>query len=255
MAGKSLSRSEKDKILVKIRKQYDDLCGRLQAPESLRHNFEERYIQALRSRTNLTAFLSAEISVLKDLQAKYTERLNSSEKKPAEKAKKPKKSFADRVLEELTARIKVYPPVSLHKDAAEEIEHFYGALERFEQIYWAPVDTVLRKVYPREVAYTRTDLNNSLLNLVSRVNGELPLSAERYAVLLKAGAEDGDLSLEVKKILTEGAYFFHRLLWVLKMLQKREDLPPGGLKTVSDSLGEVIKIIKDFRLSDLKPTS
>ncbi|MFP4384439.1 MAG: hypothetical protein ACLFSE_10365 [Spirochaetia bacterium] len=253
MAGKNLSRSEKDKILEKIRKQYDDLCGRLQAHESLRNNFEDRYIQALRSRTNLTAFLSAEISVLQDLQKKYTEKLDSSGRENESKPRKPKKSFADRVLEELTARIKVYPPVSLHEEAAEEIEHFYGALERFERVYWAPVDTVFRKIYPREVAYTRTDLNNSLLNLVSRVNGHLPLSAERYVVLLNAEAEDADLALEVKKILTEGAYFFHRLLWVLKMLQKREDLPPHGFKTVSAAASEVIKIMKDFRLNDLKP--
>ncbi len=253
MAGKRLSNEEKNKILSKLRREYDNLQYELGAPKSLKQGFEDRYIDALRSRTDLTTFLSAEISVIKELKNKNSEKKDAGEKKSAGK-KGSKKSFADRVLEKLTARIKAYPHLPIHPDAAEEIEYLFGALDRFEKVYWAQADSIFRNFFPRELSFTRTDLDNSMLNLVSRMKGRPPITAERYITLLNDRySDESDLTREVKRSLTEAAFFFHRFIVSAKAVLEREDLTQSDRMALKKAYEEAKRIIKDFRLGDLKP--
>ncbi len=136
----SLSTEEIDKLIVKLRKRYDEYSKKHSATWFNRNLFEERLRMAKENRMNLEGFILAEISNFEKVRERFEKKKND----------RPFSETVDNIIEENTAKIRKYPRIDFHPRAGFEITHFYGALCEFAHIYFAafwliPLEEDLKK--------------------------------------------------------------------------------------------------------------
>src|SRR5512142_2133794 len=110
MMLQKLTPGEITRTVAKIRDRYELYHSRFLKSWKLKGAFEDRYLQALRARVDISAFLLAELSAGGEMEGR-----------------EPRQGFADRVLEEQRARILKYPLVDFHPDVREEVRRLVGA--------------------------------------------------------------------------------------------------------------------------------
>lgn len=162
--------------------------------------FNDRLIMAYRNRMNLEAFILAEIANFEKVRGKYEK-------------KKSEKSFSeqvDKIIDEMTARIKKYPALKFHPKAGLEITYFYGALSEFERNYYAILFILIddKAVKDRLISFENE------LNRLAAPRGTLP--AKRIEDhMLKLGMKDArELEIERDKneYLKESAFLLHEII-------------------------------------------
>ncbi len=114
-----LTEPEIDRAVARIRAEYDHYIVHFLRTSDAKRKFEERYADALRNRTDLTSFLGIEMQVVKTLVEKARLEAVNPPRPPAPKPSK-KISYADKIVEQLRARIKDYPALGLPEHPRKE---------------------------------------------------------------------------------------------------------------------------------------
>jgi len=244
--GDKLSSKEVEAALLRIRKTYDDYIITYMTPIDEKSAFEDRYIEALHARVDLTRFIRDEIGYLQTLIQKGEDAKvrQSVPVRPSPPGKK--KSFADKIMEELERKIESYPEIDLHEDASVEIKKLYGALRELDLKHWQTISEFIRKVHSSTVSY---NLENRLIRMTTISGESVPPELERYLFLLNQGGRyTSDLFRESQECIKRASFFLHELRHILLECQDR------GLMDEKVEIGYnyVENIIRDFRLKDLK---
>ena len=238
-----LTPKEVETALTRIRKTYDDYIISYMTPIDEKSAFEDRYIDALHARVDLTRFIKDEIEYLQQL-IKEGEDKKIRNIKPA--TAQPAKGFADRIIEELEKKIESYPEIYLHDDASVEVKKLYGALKVLDYEHWSTVSTFIRKVHSSTVSY---NLENRLYRMTTVGGESVPPDLDRYLFLLNQnGQYSTELFRESQECIKRASFFLHELHHILLECQDR------GLmdESVEIAYNYVENIISDFRLKDLK---
>jgi hypothetical protein len=255
MFGKKdkLTTQEIDRALDMIRSKYDHLITAFMAPLSLKNDFEERYSQALRMRMGMELFIRGEMEMIEELIQEEEEAREQEEQAKLNRLKNgPKRSFADKVIEDLEKQIEGYPSRRVHPDAALEIIKLYGALQQFERDFWGAVENFLLRIFPSERNGLLAQLDQNLWNMTySRAkqdNREIPVALERYVMMLDSNDYHYDLLGETQNCIKQGAFWLHD---VRDAIRKAGEL---GFEEERVNLAEeeLSRMIKDFRLKDIK---
>ncbi len=240
-----LSSKEIETALAKIRKGYDDYIISYMTAIDEKSGFEDRYITALHARVDLTRFIREEIEHLQALtRDRENEKAASVHVRKAAPA--DKRSFADKIMEELEKKIEKYPEIDIDEDASVEVKKLYGALNELDRIHWVVISGFIRKVYSSSVSY---ELENRLLKMTTMGENDVPPELERYLFLLKQrGQYASELFREAQECIKRASFFLNELKRILEECRDR------GLmdESVEIAYNYVENIINDFRLKDLK---
>ncbi|QEN09491.1 hypothetical protein EXM22_16435 [Oceanispirochaeta crateris] len=240
-----LTSKEVDAALVRLRKTYDDYIISYMTSIDEKSAFEDRYIEALHARVDLTRFIRDEIGYLQGL-IREGEAQKARSQRPVVAVERPVKGFADRILEELEKKIESYPEIVLHDDASIEVKKLYGALKVLDHEYWTTISSFIRKVHSSTVSY---NLENRLYRMTTVGGDAVPPDLDRYLFLLnQKGKYTKELFRESQECIKRASFFLHELHQILLECQDR------GLmdESVEIAYNYVENIINDFRLKDLK---
>jgi hypothetical protein len=252
MAVKKLTPTEIKETVEKIRKKYDEYSYKYFKASRHKANFEQRYLEALKSGVDISTFLLAEISAIEELVKR--EEAKIMEKPPAKPAV-PGKAFVDQILEENRRRIEKYPDVAFHPDAREEVRRLFGALHKLEQEYWPVLYSLLRNTSYSLNTKSMIGLETQLHTLGGDGRGGVPARLERYLINLGRFPRDyALLEKEEKDYILESAFFLHELDEILLSARKKHEpaLKDDERKQLNEIIAYITCVIADFRLKDLK---
>lgn len=257
----AMSGDEIDLLIEKLKKRYAEYSRKNPTWFNI-EAFNDRLLMAYRNRMNMEAFILAEIANFEKVRQKYEK-------------KKNEKSFSeqvDKIIEEMTARVKKYPAIQFHPKAGVEITHFYGALSEFELHYFA-VLFVLAEEKPlkdRLIAF-EGELNN-----LAAPRGKLPAKRIEDHLMKLRLRQSSEIEIERDKnnYLKESAFLLHEIIdfcdgliearnpqWANPLRMSRLYVEDGRKKVISvlfaglTGYGAIMKvrdyaagIIDDFRL-------
>ncbi len=195
----AMSGDEIDLLIEKLKKRYAEYSRKNPTWFNI-EAFNDRLLMAYRNRMNMEAFILAEIANFEKVRQKYEK-------------KKNEKSFSeqvDKIIEEMTARVKKYPAIQFHPKAGVEITHFYGALSEFELHYFA-VLFVLAEEKPlkdRLIAF-EGELNN-----LAAPRGKLPAKRIEDHLMKLRLRQSSEIEIERDKnnYLKESAFLLHEII-------------------------------------------
>lgn len=118
----ALNEKEITEILEKIRTEYK-ANSKLHPKAFDLLGFEQRYLQTIQLKANVTRFLNDEVAFLEQLKTKYQELIAKKEAAKGE--------TINRIMDEAIARLEEYEKIDFHPLAKPEIRYFYGALKSF----------------------------------------------------------------------------------------------------------------------------
>ncbi len=254
MALRKLTPGEISASVEKIRKTYDDYIIKYFKPRSLRQAFEARYLQALRAKVDISSFLLAEISAVKELIEREEQRVQLGPPRPA-----PEKgpSFADKVLEENRIRIEKYPDLPLDPDIREEVRRLAGALSDLAHGPWQDLAVALKETMYDMGSSEMLTLDSKLRLLSSADRQEMPAFLSRLQIQLRQFPRNFPaIEREEKDYILESAFFLHDLSTVLERVTRvYTEMPEDRRAMVEATLTRTRDLIADFRLKDLKRRS
>ncbi|MBN2625307.1 MAG: hypothetical protein JXA95_01475 [Spirochaetales bacterium] len=251
-----LSREETERCIERIRTRYDHLITSYMAPISLKNDFEARYSYALQMRMSLELFLQGEVEMVEELIQQEEDERDRAEQEALNERENGggnKKSFADKIVEDLEKRISHYPVRRVHPDAANELVRLYGALQQFERDFWGAVENFLLKIFPSERNGLLAQLDQELWNMTyarnrERDNRDVPLALERYVMMLETDNYHYNLLGETQNCIKRAAFWFHD---VRDSIRKARELGFQEERVVLAE-EELTRMIEDFRLRDIK---
>jgi len=250
MELRKLTPGEIQSVIAKIRKKYEEYSVKYFKSKNLKDAFEDRYIQALERRVDVSSFLLAEISAIEELIRREEEKTAASTAKKAER----KPGIADKVLEDHKRRIEKYEAIAIHPGAREEVCKLLGALVVLEKEHWPNLAPVLRDTAYSMTTYEMISLESRLRTLADRDREGVPTYLVRYIAHLKRFPRStAAIEREENEFIKEAAFFLHDFLTILRRVRENyknlEEDKKAALVTV---LENVEGIIADFRLKDLK---
>lgn len=248
LGKKGLSGKEVEKALAKIRAEYDHYIVHFQKPPRAKEEFEARYRKAHLGMMDMTFFLNQEIKILQGLIQKAEE--EAQERQWRETFPKPdpgpRKSYADRVLEQLQKAIEPYPSRRIHPEANLDVDKLYGALEWLSTSIWPLMLPHLRALDPVRAR----ELDEALCELIPG-GGKLGKEEEVYKALLTSKAPLNRIALQQKELILRAAFWLHRSR---DLLRRGQDSGDARIQEVClKALAFWDRIIADFRLKYLKP--
>ena len=249
--SRKLTPGEISSTVEKIRKRYDEYTGKYFKPKALREAFEDRYIRALRSGTDISSFLLAEISAIEELIGREEQRVMAGPARPAG-PKEP--SFADKVLEENRRRVTKYPDVAFHADAGEEVRRLVGALSTLLQEKWPDLSTALKDTMYAMTSSEMLSLDSQLRFLAPTAREETPQFLSRLVTQLRKFPRNYPaIEREEKEYILEAAFFLNDLFQVLERVKRvYTELGERQKKIIEDGMAYLWGVIGDFRLKDFK---
>ncbi|MDX9802146.1 MAG: hypothetical protein RBT69_12510 [Spirochaetia bacterium] len=256
---KRISEAETEKAVEKIRKKYNDLIVMYMLDPRIKSAFEQRLFEIRAGSFDPARFLRDEIESLLEIEKKERDKINNAAKKSnLEKQKKDKikesgkKDFADRVLEDIMAKIEKYPDIFIHQNANPEIRKLIGTLIDYDLTRWSYFEKLAKKyrINRYDPAFTR--LENMLNNFTRIYTDDIPARLAGYRTMLNSSfARNKDIGKEEKLIIFECAYLVKSLKDTLLTLTENPELLPNEKEKLLDSIDYLDRLTDDFRLKDL----
>jgi len=248
-----LSEKEVEAALSKIRAEYDKYIVTFHKSARLKEEFERRYHNARIEFRDLENFLKEEIAAVKAIFSHQSqlkkEQMAEAEKARLKEQRKNQPDFADRVLEQFKKKITAYPPLQVHREASYEVQHLYGAIYKFEKMYWPVLDRFIAEHRSWALRGERRDFNNELWRFTPSGDNGLPVVLEKYCLLLDSPNVPLKEKLrEAQQCIKEAAFLLNDIVRCCKEIMKR------GIDgtNIEKSLDFVQNIINDFRIRDFR---
>jgi len=258
--------------LEKIRQKYQILIDKFHKPYTIAKLFEDRFMNALKSKADISVFLLAEIEAVQEIYNQEVEKQKQREEESMTK-KINQKSFADKVLEENQKKIIKYPKIDVSPDADEEIERLFGAIRVLILNFWP----IINQIYKNEPNYPAKRLiSNYYHTLLTKYDykGEVPIAKSYIIALNMIPKNFKKIDYERNYIIKETAFLLNEMLTEMKKIMNEDALPnPQNKLSFNDSNNKVLKenshgisykdgfnkvieylsgVILDFRIKDLK---
>ena len=245
-----LSRDEVQLAVEKIVKKYDEYTNRFFKTHALKMAFEERYFSALKGGLDMQAFVQAEIEVVDGLIHKAEAQLQQNQGARG----RPRPGFADRILEELRARIEKYEDIVFHKQASPEIRRLVGAVSVLERDYMPQLHDALHDTSYSFSSREMVDLDSRLRDVASPGGKDAPPRLTRYLALLGVFPRDyNTVDREEKAFLVDAAYLLHDLRGVIQRVRESyKELSSERRNWLDRVDGYLSSILDDFRLKDFR---
>lgn len=268
MFGLNKEKNKIDSLLKEIRADYENLVSIFKRPRSLSKQFEFRYRDAVEFRLNLIQFLHAENEAVKALLGQ-AETLKQEEQNPAPQSAVPKSSgkplsakvdkgeerisFADRLIQEFAERIKKYPEIIIHPEAAFEMKKLFGALSCVEKDYWGMVDRIIRNMYGSKRFRDSVDLEPDINRLCTPGIEGLPQALGTYHRLLERLPRDyHEVEREEQRCLVSAAVLLKRMqAEIIRAMDNGSKLEEDDKMKLTEAKVYIDGMIDDFRLKDL----
>jgi hypothetical protein len=252
MPLEKLTPQEISRAVEKIRQRYDQYIYKFFKPKPLKDAFEDRYIDALKSGTDVSMFLMAEISAVEELLRREEERVASDSPPQPEKESVAKK--VDRIVAEQQERIREYPEIPFHPVASEELRRLVGALGELEDRYWPRLSRLLQDTAYYRSSLTMLQLEGRLRDLASRASGGVPAALSRYMYHANQFPRNYlAIDREEKEYILGSAFFLHDLNEILlRVSENYPHLQPPAREALQGVQKRVQGIISNFRLKDFK---
>lgn len=251
MADK-LTGQEIDRAVAKIRAEYDHyIVHFLKSSEGKRH-FEDRYTEALRQRLDLTAFLGAEMQTVHALLKKAEEEQANPPPPPKVKPSR-RQSYAEKILEQLRAKIKDYPSLGLpeHDEMSPDVDKLYGTLRWFRAELW----DYLYPVFLGKCASPALFAADTDLGALTLQGTTWPKEIEVYVALYTGTAELSQVARAQNRCLLQGAQLMQKVKRILDSAVTEPMLSPDERATVKKAQAFVERVLSDFRLKELAARS
>jgi hypothetical protein len=252
MPLEKLTPQEITRAVEKIRQRYDHYIYKFFKPKPLKDAFEDRYIAALKSGTDISMFLMAEISAVEELLRREEERVASDT--PPEPGQESVAEKVDRIVTEQQERIREYPEIPFHPVASEELRRLVGALGELEDQHWPRLSRLLQDTAYYRSSLTMIQLEGRLRDLASRAGGGIPAALSRYIYHANQFPRDYlAIDREEKEYILGCAFFLHDLNEILlRVSENYPRLPPPAREALQEVQEWVQGIIRNFRLKDFK---
>ena len=233
----NLTTAECNAALKKIRAKYDQIIKDFKKSPLLRENFEDRYINAVRNRQNISAFILGEIEAVEQLSKREAEKAAQQQAARKESAKSnssspiDQKSIAQQIFEENILRIQKYPAVDMGEEAAEDISRLMGAVRILMNDYYPALNVVFRDAGHSIYAEKVSSFYNRLMSEYD-YKGDVPM-ARRYKDLMSVrNADHLKVDYEYRYVLQETAFLLNDIYACLGSLINNEAVPTPAKKIV-----------------------
>ena len=251
---KKLKQTEIDEAMELIRYKYDDYIELYNKPVNLRRAFEQRYIEALQLRMDLSRFLAAEMEVIQELEKREVKEMRKmlDVKKASMAEEREKKNVAQKVWEDNLKRIQHYPEFELNFDATHEIAKLTGAMRWFEQEYWGAIDSMAISVGNSRQADFRISIETEWRAYTINGKDGVPSRLSKYKSLSSRFPKDiSAIEWEERQILFDAATFLARVRdYFIELIN--DDRYTGEQKEKMIIAQEELDILLvNFRLTDL----
>ena len=257
MADK-LTQKELEGIVEKIRGQYEE-NQKIYGPAwfSLK-GFNDRFLQALRNRTDLQTFVFAEVTALEEIKKKVDEKVR-------ERTIKTDKTFTkkiEKMIDAMSEKTRKYPALFGDSGLPEEFQHFCGAARDFHDREWLLVRRIIEKSELKELK-RHADLSERFERFFIHSGKGISSQADAFlSAERREGFDKGRVRFlqEAARLLGDAASLLEEMR--LQEPDKLLDLPGSSTETavydnrtisaVLDMAKSALRaIIADFRLTDL----
>jgi hypothetical protein len=231
----------------RIRSEYDHYIVHFHKTAEAKKKFEERWTDALRARIDLTTFLGAEISVVRSLIDKAKQ--DAAGPPPPPKPVKKRQSYAERIIEQLRAKIKEYPSLGLpeHPEMSPDVDKLYGTLRWFRKEVWDVLyPTLLSKAPSPALFIADTDLGAMTLQ-----GDRWPKEVDAYVSLYKSRLDLSQVARAQNRCLLMGAQLLQKLKRLFETAAQQETLNEQERLGVKRALAFCDRVLNDFRLKEL----
>lgn len=211
----NLTTDESNAALKKIRAKYDQLIKEFKKSPVLRENFEDRYLNAVKTRQNMSAFILGEIEAIEELYKREAEK--AAQKSAAAESAGAKPSLSDAALQKTKAvqmyeenlqRIRKYPAVEMGEAAVEDISRLLGAVRVLINDYYPALNLIFRNMDHTVYIEKLSSFYNRLMNEYD-YKGDVPM-ARRYKDLVSMRNTDrGKIDYEYRYVLQETAFLLN----------------------------------------------
>jgi hypothetical protein len=229
----------------RIRSEYDHYIVHFHKTAEAKKKFEERWTDALRARIDLTTFVGAEISVIKSL----IEKARTEPSAPPPKLVKKRQSYAERIIEQLRAKIQAYPSLGLpeHPEMSPDVDKLYGTLRWFRREIWDVLyPTLLGKSPSPALFIADTDLGSLTLQ-----GDRWPKEVETYVALYRSRIDLSQVARAQNRCLLMGAQLLQKLKRLFQEAAQQETLNEQEKGAVKRALAFCDRVLTDFRLKEL----
>ncbi len=264
-----LSTKEIKLVLEKIRTKYENIITTFGKSQALLDNFNDRYFDALKKRTNITVFLLAEIEAVEEIFKNEEQKVADAEKK---RKMKQGKSFIDGVMEENKRRYSKYPRVELSVDCDEEVCHLCGAIRHWLNGYY-PVAVMVAKSLNNSALAKKITQSYDEFSYQIGYSGEMSV-AKHYLSCVESSHDSNKVMFEYRRLIQDIGFLLNSNFTLIKELlqnivgnQKVDALlvtlshsksivatfkGKGVFDAVQLVKDELEAIIVDFRLKDIR---
>lgn len=243
---------KQDEALEEIRGLYNQYLIEFGKTPKVRDAFEDRYLEALRSRKNLKVFYEVEKAFIQErIQAAGEEKQNQWNERVEEIKHGNEESYGDKMIRQLEERMQKYPRVEVHPHAMEDIEYLLGAIQLLFDTHWLALAKVIRSRSDYVLKQSYRDLDEKMYRLTAS-NKDVPDLIRDYQLLLARGATSRELNKGVRSFFLEAGRFLHELEDLIgELLDKAEDRESQENETVLSIRDFTAEVIKSFRLKDI----
>lgn len=251
------SRSSKEKkvdvdaVVHKLKSLYREYGERYGKKLFNLEGFENRYHDALINRLNLNAFLHAEITVFEELKRRVAEKGKPSGRESSESSYG---EIANRIVEENLERVRKYRCIDFHPDAEEETKYLMGAVTDFYYREWNKATKLMGIAGLKGETDLIHKLENDFSYYVVPIRGSYSRAVDDYLLVLsrKNPKESEKASVNFIKY---GGILLNNCLRLfndnLNHMRSSNQLQ-AQLNELEVYKNELIRIIQDFRLSDIR---
>lgn len=257
MKRKKLSLDEIEQARDKILSEYDHYIVAYMKSRRLKEDFESRYFSAMKARMDMTSFLHAELTAIRELRRKEEERLSAEHNRQIEESAKKKgpkpQGFADRIVAENRAKIAKYPAKEIHPDASFEVVRLFGVMNDFERRHWPEVERCLRKISPTLYSGPRIVLERRIFDLWSDTkDGVSPRLAGYQTLFSRFPRSQRDIAREEQRFLIDSGFLMHAVADEIEAVKENKALEADEQKFLEKMFDYMHTVINDFRLNDFK---
>jgi len=245
--SRRLTDLEIDQTVARIRSEYDHYVVHFHKTAEAKRKFEDRWADALRTRADLTLFLGAEIAVVKSL----VEKAKEEEANPPRPVPKPvkKQSYADKIVDELRAKISGYPSLGLpdHPEKSPDVDKLYGTLRWFRREIW----DVLYPVFLGKCASPALFAADVDLEALTMEGDKWPKEVETYVALYQSTVDLSQVARAQNRCLLLAAQLLARVKRLLESASDEPALTPQERSSVNRAVAFCHRVLSDFRLTGL----
>ena len=235
--------AESDRVIAEIRTSYDSIMEYLPKAAYLKRAFEDRYLDALKNKIDLSFFLKGEQNFLerflveaqavKDRKEAYQDRNEGG--------------FAENVLKQIQSSIANYPTLdALEPKCIKEVSRLYGAINQFLGYYWDGIAYYMRGINT-DLGVEIDRLERSLSDIYNTSESRPPKAVEFYNDMVRnhTGTSSERIRAAQDAIQFAGIWL-NNLRRILNLsIEQSSEEPSQDIDVAAVKLGT---IISDFRL-------